>query len=212
MSGVHKSERKEHKFEVKDNAVILKRMIRELSLIRNFGYRIREAKLPGNWDEWSRDSQARWMQEEAARIQRLRELDATFLARKRNTVERDLEEMMHGIAKANSIKRPRTIRECDMRLEYQRKAIAALEALEIDLTDIMDTVPINKNWMTQVEPAIEKELQLIHGWIRGDAPARAAVEAAEKKRRGEIIQGAVSAIKDEILGAVMAALGYYDEG
>lgn len=212
MSGVHKSERKPHNFEVKDHAVQLKRMIRELSLIRNFGYRIREAKLPANWDEWSVSSRARWMQEEAARIERLRALDATFLARKRNAVERDLEEMMHGIAKANAIKRPRTIQECDERLKHQQAAIGALETLEIDLTDIMDTVPINKNWMTQVEPAIERELALIHGWIKGDAPTRAAVEAAEKKRRGEIIQGAVGAMKDEILKAIFLAMGYYDEG
>lgn len=212
MSGVHKGERKPHGFDVKDHAVILRRQVRELSLIRNFGYKIRYAKLPGNWDEWSVNSKARWMQEEADRIDRLRRMDELFIARKRATVERDLEEMMHGIAKANSIKRPKTMQECDLRLEYQQKAIAAVETLENDLTDIMETIPVNKNWMTQLEPAIERELNLLHGWIKGDCSMRAAVQEAENKRRGEIIHEATTAIKDDILAALYQALGYYDEG
>ena len=212
MSGIHKNERREHGFDVKDHAVILKRQLRELSLIRNFGYKIRYARIPGNWEQWSTESKARWMQEEEARIRRLRQLDETFLARKRNTVERDIEEMMHGIAKANSIRRPKTMRECDLRLEYQRKAIAAVETLEIDLTDIMETVPIDKNWMTQFEPMIEKELALLHGWIKGDGQMRAAVQAAERQRKGEIIQEGARTLKDEILEAFQKALGYYDEG
>ena len=209
---MHKGERKPHGFDVKDHAVILRRQVRELSLIRNFGYKIRYAKLPGNWDEWSVNSKARWMQEEADRIDRLRRMDELFIARKRATVERDLEEMMHGIAKANSIKRPKTMQECDLRLEYQQKAIAAVETLENDLTDIMETIPVNKNWMTQLEPAIERELNLLHGWIKGDCSMRAAVQEAENKRRGEIIHEATTAIKDDILAALYQALGYYDEG
>lgn len=103
MSQVHKSERGESRFEVMENALKLKRQLRELDYIRNWGLKIREARLPGNWEQWSTDSKAKWVHREADRIARLRALDSRFLSRKRETIEKLIEDMLNGIEAANSI-------------------------------------------------------------------------------------------------------------
>ena len=140
MSGVHKSERGESRFEVLDHAVILKNMIRELSILRNFGYKVRTSKTPKNFETWSETSKERWQQKEEERLKKLEWLDRHFLAEKRKSVDDDLMRMMHGISAANSIQRPTSMAEADERRIQQDRAIAACEDLRIDLQDIMDTV------------------------------------------------------------------------
>lgn len=138
MSGVHKSERGESRFEVLDHAVILKNMIRELSILRNFGYKVRTSKTPKNFETWSETSKERWQQKEEERLKKLEWLDRHFLAEKRKSVDDDLMRMMHGISAANSIQRPTSMAEADERRIQQDRAIAACEDLRIDLQDIMD--------------------------------------------------------------------------
>lgn len=176
---LHKSERGESKFEVLDHAVILKKTIRELDLVRNYGYKIRESKIPKNFSEWSETSQEHWKANEAARLERLKMIDAKFLDAKRKVIEGDLTRLMHGIDAANTIVRPTRMVECDMRLQQQDIAIAACHDLLIDLQDIMDTLPIDKNWMTQVEPQIQKQIALLKAWKKSDAPIRSAVKSKE---------------------------------
>ena len=151
MSQVHKSERGESRFEVMENALKLKRQLRELDYIRNYGLKIREARLPSNWSEWSTDSKAKWVHREADRISRLRDLDARFLSRKRETIERLIDQMMENIEGANSIQHPASMAEADERRIHQCRAIAACQQMLVHLQDIMDTVPIDKNWMTAIE-------------------------------------------------------------
>lgn len=182
MSGVHKSERGESKFEVLDHAIILKNMIRELSILRNFGYKVRTSKTPKNFETWSDASKERWKQKEEERLKKLEWLDRHFLVEKRRHVEDDLMRMMHGISAANAVQRPSFMAEADERRIQQDRAIAACEDLRIDLQDIMDTVPVNKNWMTHIEPDIAKEIVLLKGWRKSDNNIRMAIRNSDMKR------------------------------
>lgn len=213
MSRVHKADRAESPFEVHNNAVELAKVIRELDYIRNFGYKMRHAKIPGNWDQWSDDSKAKWMQREADRIERLRTLDEGFLARKRENVEEDLRKLLISISSANSYKWCKCAEEANRRLLLQDRAIEACWNLRTDLQDIMHTLPIDKNWMTQVDPLIEKELALLNGWKKSDSDMRKAVFQSEEKRGREIIRiGFEEAATDKVLRAVYAALGIETAG
>lgn len=106
MSQVHVADRAKSRFEVHDHAVILKNKLRELSLLRNFGYKVRASKIPRNFDEWSCESQERWKRVESERLEKLAWLDKDFLACARKSVDDDIRRMMHEISAANSIKRP----------------------------------------------------------------------------------------------------------
>lgn len=80
MSRVRGPDRAQSPFEVRDFAMFqLARQIHELDYLRHFGFKIRYAKLPKNWEEWSIDSRAGWMLREADRIDRLRKLDESYL-------------------------------------------------------------------------------------------------------------------------------------
>ena len=50
------------------------------------------------------------------------------------------------------------------------------------MQDIMDTLPIDKNWMTHVEPDIAKEIALLKGWRKSDNNMRTAIRNADMKR------------------------------
>lgn len=188
MSQVHKSDRNESRFEVGDHAVLLKNDIRELSILRNFGYKVRESKLPRNFDQWSEKSQERWRQQEAARLKKLEWLDKHFLAEARKAVDDDLRRLMHGISAANSIRQPSSLAEADERRIHQDRAIAACEDLRIDLQDIMDTVPIDKNWMTHIEPRIVSQINLLKAWRKSDNEKRRALREADMKRWLKFLQ------------------------
>ena len=188
MSGVHKSERCESRFEVMDHAVTLKNMIRELSILRNFGYRVRTSKTPKNFDTWGDASKERWKQREEERLKKLEWLDRHFLAEKRRHIEDDLMRMMHGISAANAIQHPSSMTEADERRIHQDRAIAACEDLRVDLQDIMDTVPIDKNWMTHIEPQIASQIALLKAWRKSDNEMRKAVREADMKRWVKFLQ------------------------
>lgn len=188
MSQVHKSDRGESRFEVRDHATILKNKIRELSILRNFGYKVRESKPPRNFEQWSEKSRERWKQQEAERLKKLEWLDRGFLAEARKSIEDDLRRMMHGISAANSIRHPSSMAEADERRIHQDRAIAACEDLRIDLTDIMDTVPIQKNWMTHIEPEIKSQIALLQAWKKSDNEMRRAIREADMKRWLKFLQ------------------------
>ena len=203
MSGVHKSERSESKFEVLDHAVLLKNKIRELSILRNFGYKVRTSKTPRNFEQWSEKSRENWKIKEEERLNKLKWLDKCFLAEKRKEVDADLMQLMHGISAANSIQHPVSMNEADERRIYQDRAIAACENLRIDLQDIMDTLPIDKNWMTHVEPDIAKEIALLKGWRKSDNNMRTAIRNADMKRWVKFLE---QSIKDGDNNAVVNML------
>lgn len=211
--GVREPQRKQKPFEARDHAVELKKKIRELSIIENFGYKVRESKEPRNFSTWSETSRERWREQEAKRLERLKYLDANFLAQKRAAVDADIMRMMYAIASANCLS-PQNIAEADERRIHQDRAIAACEQLRVDLQDIMDTLPINKNWMTErIEPEIEKEIALLKGWRKSDNGMRANLYAEERKRGIRIIRdGMKEAAEDLVLRAVYAALNIPEEG
>ena len=182
MSQVHKSERGESRFEVMENVLKLKRQLRELDYIRNYGLKIREARLPGNWEQWSTDSKAKWAHREADRISRLRDLDKRFLSRKRETIEGLIGALLEHIEGANSIQHPASVAEADERRIHQCRAIAACQQMLVHLQDIMDTVPIDKNWMTAIEPVIVTEVALLRAWKRSDNPKRRELREADMRR------------------------------
>lgn len=194
---VHKNDRNKSGFEVMDHAIVLKKMIRELSYLRNFGLKVRESKEPGNFDKWSDVSKERWKKKEADRLEKLKCLDGFFLAQKRRDVDNDLRDMVHNIAAGNCIKHPVSIAEADQRRIYQDRAIGACERLMVDLQDIIDTVPIDKNWMTQVQPEIDREIALITKWRKSDNPKRKALREQDMKRWLTFIEqnGANEAVK-----------------
>lgn len=208
MSRVPVPDRAKSPFEVLENATHLARWVRELDYIRNFGLRIRYAREPKNWEKWSADSKAKWMQREADRIEKLRKLDEGYLADMRKDVEADVKRLLRAIASGNSYKWCKCIEEANRRLLWQDEAIAACETLLVDLTDIWNTLPINKNWLTQVEPIIEKQIKLLNGWKRGDSSMRKAVYEAEEERGKKIIQASFEgAAENMVLRAVYRALG-----
>ena len=185
---VHKNDRNESKFEVMDHAIVLKKMIRELSIVRNFGYKIRESKTPKNYEQWSDVSKERWKVKEAEKLEKLKMLDRGFLIEKRKVIDSDLTALTHSIRSANAIKYPVSISEADKRRSFQDDAIAACEHLIDDLQDIMDTLPIDKNWMTQVQPAIEREIALISAWRKSDNPKRRALREQDMRRWLQFIE------------------------
>ena len=199
MSGVHKSERGESKFEVLDHAIILKNKIRELSILRNFGYKVRTSKTPKNFDTWSDASKERWKQREEERLKKLEWLDRHFLVEKRRHIEDDLMRIMHGISAANAIQRPSSMAEADERRIHQDRAIAACEDLRVDLQDIMDTVPIDKNWMTHIEPEIVSQIALLKAWRKSDNEARKALREADMKRWIKFLQKCMNENSDGML-------------
>lgn len=215
MSRVCVPDRSESKFEVKENALELARQIRELDIVRNFGYKIRAARLPRNWDKWSIDAQQGWFEREAMRMERLRVWDRRFLDRQRRKIDDQITAMLVNIERANRFKRPKTIEEANRRLIYQDEAIAACGALLILLEDIMHTLKgqIDKNWLTQIDPLIEKEIALITGWKKSDAEMRKAVYRTEEQRGRAIIRrGMEEAGENLVLRAVFAALGIETKG
>lgn len=96
MSQTHKGDRKKSGFEVEDHATILKNNIRELSLARNFGLKVRESRTPRNFAQWSEVSRERWKEQERQRMERLKWLDEQFLVKARDWIDDDLRRMMHG--------------------------------------------------------------------------------------------------------------------
>lgn len=214
MSRVRAPDRTESPFAVRDFAMFqLARQIHELDYIRNFGLKIRNAKIPKNWDQWSDDSKSAWMIREGDRIERLRKLDETYLADARRRVQRALDDLLWHIAKANRYRKPRTIEEANRRLLHQQEAAGACDALRIALQDIYGTIPCDKNWLTQIDPLIENEIALIEGWKKGDAEMRKNLYQLEESRgRKVIMKGMQDASEDMVLRAVNAALGINTEG
>ena len=214
MSRVRAPDRKESPFEVRDYAMFqLVKTIHELDYVRNFGLKIRFAKYPKNWEKWSEDSKAAWMLRETERIERLRILDMRYLRDARVRVQRALDDLLFHIAKANRYRRPKTIESANARLNHQIEAAGACDALRIALQDIFGTIPSDKNWLTQIEPMIEKEIALIAGWIKGDAEMRKNVyELEESRGRTFICPGSGFSAETMILRAENSAPGIEQEG
>lgn len=214
MSRVRAPDRAQSPFEVRDYAMFqLARAIHELDYIRNFGFKIRYAKLPRNWEKWSIDSRAGWMQREADRIDRLRKLDESYLEDARKRVQRAIDDLLWHIAKANRYRKPRTIESANARLKHQEEAEGACDALRIALQDIYGTIQADKNWLTAIEDMIEHEIALIEGWKRGDAEMRKNVYQMEENRgRRVILRGITEASEGMVLRAIETALGIEKAG
>lgn len=208
MSRVRAPDRAQSPFEVRDFAMFqLARQIHELDYLRHFGFKIRYAKLPKNWEEWSIESRASWMLREADRIDRLRKLDESYLEDARRRVQRALDDLLWHIAKGNRYRKPRTIEEANARLMHQQEAEGACEALRIALQDIYGTLPCDKNWLKPIDDMIENEIALIEGWKRGDAEMRKNVYQAEENRgRKVILRGIQEASEETVLRALKKAL------
>lgn len=182
MSGVHKADRGQSDFRIEAQLKVLKRGLRELSIVRNFGFKIRESKLPSNFDKWSDKSKETWRANEDKRIERLRELDKSFLSDKRKAVDEDIMTLAKEISRANEIKRPSCMAEADERRIHQDRAINACFDLRIDLQDIMDTMPIDKNWMTHFDPQIDVMVAMLRSWKRSDNEMRRAIRLSDMQR------------------------------
>ena len=175
--------------------------------MRNFGYKVRDEAQPKNWNEWSEESKKRWQIKAKARLEKLKWLDEDYLREKRKAVENDLMGMVYEIASANSIARPVCMAEADERRLHQDRAIMACEHLRLDLQDIIDTVPIEKNWMLQIAPVIEKEILLIKAWRKSDNTMRTAL--AEKENDSilkSMIDTANMISNNKVLHAIISAL------
>lgn len=203
MSQVHKADRVDSRFEVMDHAVILKNKLRELDIIRNFGYKVRESTTPRNFDQWSEQSRERWKKKEAARLEKLKQLDQDFLMQARHSVNDDIRRLMHEISAGNSIKRPSSMAEADERRIHQDRAIAACDDMRVDLQDIMDTLPIEKNWMTHIEPEIASQIALLKAWKKSDNETRKAIREADMRRWLKFLQ---KCMKDKTDGELVRGI------
>ena len=74
-----KKDRKETKFEVMDNMLDIWKQITELSF-RGFGKRMRKKpKIPKNFNEWSEESQNRWIVNTEGKLQQQEQWDMNFV-------------------------------------------------------------------------------------------------------------------------------------
>jgi hypothetical protein len=82
-----KKDRKETKFEVMDNMLDIWKQITELSF-RGFGKRMRKnPKIPKNFNEWSKESQNRWITNAERKLQQQEQWDMNFINNETQVVD-----------------------------------------------------------------------------------------------------------------------------
>ena len=76
-------------------------------------------------------------------------------------------ELFNNITAANTIY-PKSLREAELRREYQTKAIITVEQIFQLLQYMLTTLPINANKFRPVTQMLIKEAQLLRGWRKND--------------------------------------------
>lgn len=139
--------------------------ITELSF-RGFGIKKRKKpKTPGNFKEWSKESQEKWLKNMEDTYKRNRKWDEMFIENESRVVDDLCRKIVHLIDQAN-ILHPYYLFEWEDQRRMQDEAIGLCSNLKQELNHIADTIPCNKNFLTIQTEDIEKEIALIRGWRR----------------------------------------------
>ena len=158
-----KKDRKETKFEVMDNMLDIWKQITELSF-RGFGKRMRKKpKIPKNFNEWSEESQNRWIANAERKLQQQEQWDMNFVNNETLVVDNICRKIIQLIDQANTMI-PQTIMEFDQKRLLQDEAIGLCNNLKQELNHIADTIPCNKNFLAIQTDSIDREISLLRGW------------------------------------------------
>lgn len=182
-----KKDRKETKFEVMDNMLDIWKQITELSF-RGFGKRMRKKpKIPKNFDEWSEESQNRWIVNTEGKLQQQEQWDMNFINNETRVVDNICRKIVQLIDHANTMV-PQTIMEFDQKRLWQDEAIGLCNNLKQELNHIADTIPCNKNFLAIQTDSIDKEINLLRGWRKSFNKNREEIISKEIQRRKNIAE------------------------
>lgn len=182
-----KKDRKETKFEVMDNMLDIWKQITELSF-RGFGKRMRKKpKIPKNFNEWSEESQNRWIVNTEGKLQQQEQWDMNFINNETQVVDNICRKIVQLIDQANTML-PQTIMEFDQKRLWQDEAIGLCSNLKQELNHIADTIPCNKNFLAIQTDSIDKEINLLRGWRKSFNKNREEIISKEIQRRKNIAE------------------------
>lgn len=182
-----KKDRKETKFEVMDNMLDIWKQITELSF-RGFGKRMRKKpKIPKNFNEWSEESQNRWIVNTEWKLQQQEQWDMNFINNETQVVDNICRKIVQLIDQANTML-PQTIMEFDQKRLWQDEAIGFCNNLKQELNHIADTIPCNKNFLAIQTDSIDKEINLLRGWRKSFNKNREEIISKEIQRRKNIAE------------------------
>lgn len=182
-----KKDRKETKFEVMDNMLDIWKQITELSF-RGFGKRMRKKpKIPKNFNEWSEESQNRWIVNTEGKLQQQEQWDMNFINNETQVVDNICRKIVQLIDQANTML-PQTIMEFDQKRLWQDEAIGFCNNLKQELNHIADTIPCNKNFLAIQTDSIDKEINLLRGWRKSFNKNREEIISKEIQRRKNIAE------------------------
>lgn len=173
----YEDERRETPFETRDHMLDIRQHLEELCF-RGFGLRKRKApKIPGNFSEWSPESQERWKNSQAEMLEWQQKCDRDFVEEESKWMRQTAREIVNLIDRANRMS-PQTEHECDIQRDMQNEALGLCSNMERELNHIAATIPCNKNFAVKLTKDIEHEIALIQGWRKSCNPIRA--EAMKK--------------------------------
>jgi len=176
------SQRTETPFEVRDNALDMRRQITELGF-RRYGKKARKLpNQPRNWVEWSEASRQKWLAVQEIKRQEAEQFDSWFIQNERSVLDSLLRKIIFDIDQANTLN-PQYLFECDEQRRLQDEAIGLCNNLKRELAYIGSTIPANMNFIVVTTDIIDKELNLLRGWRKSCNETRAKVLEMEIKRR-----------------------------
>lgn len=156
--GVIVSHRHESRFEVLAHAVAMRNLLTELA-IRGFGIK--------NVEHVVRQRYA-FGSDQAASVPGY----IFLLANHRNRFDFLSAQVVEYIRAANTIF-PQSLSECDLRREYQDRALVACEQLIAELQQIIEVFKVDINRYKQYVESIDREIGLIKSWRQSDNRLRA---------------------------------------
>lgn len=184
---VLEKDRKETPFDARDNMLNIWNHVTELSF-RGFGVRKRNTpKTPKNFNEWSKASQEKHLKSMEEKKIRQEKWDMMFIERESKVVDDLCRNIVYAIDAANTIN-PQYICECDIQRVKQDEAIGLCNNLKRELNHIAETIPCNKNFLSQVTEDIAKEIVILRGWRKSCNDTRKKVIEKEISQRKTVAE------------------------
>lgn len=158
--GVIVSHRNESRFEVLAHAVEMRNKLTELS-VRGFGIR--------NLERLARKKYASG-KDKTESVSKY----VFLLSGHKNRFD-FLSAQVVGYTRAANAIFPRSLSECDLRREYQDRALVACEQLIGEMQQIVEVFDVDLNCYKQYVDVIDREIGLIKSWRQSDNRLRAAL-------------------------------------
>ena len=158
--GVIVSHRNESRFEVLAHAVDMRNKLTELA-IRGFGIKNLErvARRKYIFGQKKAESVSKYI---------------FLLANHKNRFDFLSAQVVEYTRAANAIY-PRSLSECDLRREYQDRALVACEQLVSEMQQIVEVFDVDLNRYKPYVETIDREIGLIKSWRQSDNRLRAAL-------------------------------------